>query len=57
MKLGKGFLLDVFDFIDLDGDNLSFFWFFYLEVGLYVGEVKMGVENVYWVYVIVLEVN
>lgn len=57
VKSGAEFLLDAFNSQDPDGDNLSFLWFHYPEVGSYRGAVKMGAENVHRVYVTAPEVN
>ncbi|MEM6803500.1 MAG: DUF1593 domain-containing protein [Bacteroidota bacterium] len=51
VKSGEEFLLDAFDSIDPDGDNLTFLWFHYPEAGSYQGKIKMGTENVHRVLV------
>ncbi len=57
VESGKGFLLNAFDSVDPDGDNLSFLWFHYPEAGSYQEPIKLGAENVHRVYVTAPEVE
>ncbi|MBX2877274.1 MAG: DUF1593 domain-containing protein [Saprospiraceae bacterium] len=57
VKSGQGFLLNAFDSVDPDGDNLSFLWFHYPEAGSYKKPIKLGAENVHRVYVTTPEVE
>jgi hypothetical protein len=53
VKSGEGFNLDAFGSYDPDGDNLSFLWFNYPEVGTYKKLIKIdGAENSHGVYII-----
>ncbi|MBC6998045.1 nucleoside hydrolase-like domain-containing protein [Cytophaga sp. FL35] len=51
VKSGTTFSLDAFNSYDPDGDNLSFLWFHYPEVGSYHKTIEMGAENVHEVQV------
>jgi len=51
IKSGEGFSLDAFGSTDPDGDNLSYLWFYYAEVGTYKKEIKLGPpENSHRIY-------
>ena len=54
VKSGEVFSLDASGTTDPDGDNLSYWWFQYTEVGSYNKEITYGLaENLYNVHTIV----
>lgn len=57
VKSGDRFVLDAFDSTDPDGDNLSFLWFQYPEIGTYKKKLNMGADNVHMVNLTAPEVS
>lgn len=57
VKSGEGFFLDALNSTDPDGDNLSFLWFQYPEIGSYKKKINMGADNVHIVNLTAPEVS
>ncbi|MEH6769557.1 DUF1593 domain-containing protein [Maribacter arcticus] len=57
VKSGEGFFLDALESTDPDGDNLSFLWFQYPEIGSYKKNIDLGADNVHIVNLTAPEVT
>jgi hypothetical protein len=58
VKSGEGFVLDAGGSTDPDGDNLSYYWFYYPEAGSFKKVIKIAsAENVRWIYIVAPEVD
>jgi hypothetical protein len=58
VRSGKIFFLDASGTVDHDGDNLSYVWFHYPEIGSYKKRITaLGAENIYRVAVKAPEVD
>jgi hypothetical protein len=58
VRSGEIFFLDASGTVDSDGDNLSYVWFHYPEIGSYKNRIRaLGAENIYRVAVKAPEVD